>query len=297
MDLNDVNWSGERDGEIFTLTVDGQCLSGCHWKPQSPPIFVYLFSHGLCSSVEFNASLLREIPNHGGASLAVDHVGNGYSEGFRGSQTIPDMVQEAQALIRYARSLYPSTAIFLVGHSMGGLAVASFAIRAPPELSELAGIILLAPWLSTRPGRLPGTFATYVCRALSWLFPTITGDTGITPTNNSYPDAYKALVQGSPRFHPRATVGLLASVVTEMAEVGANWARFPNIPVLYIQAMDDNCVQPEVNLQFGQRLVSSGTQLSRLIVFDEGTHDVVKSHARKEALQAEFSFISDVIKQ
>jgi alpha-beta hydrolase superfamily lysophospholipase len=207
------------------------------------------------------------------------------------------MVHETQALIHYTRSIYPTTPIFLVGHSMGGLAMSSFAIRNVPELSEVAGIILLAPWLSTQPGRLPGTFATYVCKVISWIFPTLTGDTGIKPTNNIYPDEYKRVAEESPRFISKATAGLFASVVTEMNYVVENWSQFPDVPVLYIQAMNDNCVEPEANVKLGERLVESKSKVARLIVFDEGSHDVMKTHTRKEALLTELMFISDVIKQ
>jgi alpha-beta hydrolase superfamily lysophospholipase len=296
MDIEDVDWSGERDGDLFTLKVDGHTLSGCHWRPESPPSFLYLFFHGLCSGVEFHANLLREIPNHGGASLAVDHVGNGFSEGFPGSETIANIVHEIQALIHYARSIYERTPLFLVGHSLGGLAVSSFVLRGTPELSEVSGFVLLAPWLSTQPGRLPGSFTLSICRVLACMCPTITAQTGITPTNNPYPEQYKKLASDSPRFDSRATIGLLVSVVTEMRYVNENWLRFPDIPVLYLQSMDDNCVIPAVNVHLAHQLVCSRRRLARLRVFQTGGHDVMKSAARKETLEEIFRFVSDVNK-
>jgi alpha-beta hydrolase superfamily lysophospholipase len=92
MDIDDVNWSSERDGSLFWLPVCGRRLAGCHWRPASPPGFVVLFFHGLCSSVEYHANFLRVVPGRGGAALAVDHVGNGHSGGARGSQTVDDIV-------------------------------------------------------------------------------------------------------------------------------------------------------------------------------------------------------------
>jgi alpha-beta hydrolase superfamily lysophospholipase len=297
MDLADVDWSGERDGDIFTLIVDGHKLSGCHWKCPTSPNFLYLFFHGLSSAIEFHANVLREIPKHGGAVFAVDHLGNGYSEGIRGSGTLEDLVHEEQALVRYARSFYPETPIFLAGHSFGGLAVCSFVLRNAPELSEVAGVILLAPWLSTRPGRLPGSCAICVCRVIACLCPTISGNTGLSARNNPYPEEYKTLAMESPRFHTKATVGLSVSVVTEMRYVTDNWGRFPDIPVLFLQAMDDNCVIPAENVRYAQQLVASRRRLARMHVFGKGPHDVMKAPMRREALEEIFRFVADVNRQ
>jgi alpha-beta hydrolase superfamily lysophospholipase len=179
---------------------------------------------------------------------------------------------------------------------MGGLGIAAFALRAPPELAELAGVVLVAPWLSTRPGRLPGPLALAACRALAWICPALTADTGIRPENDAYPDACRRMVRASPRFNPRATIGLLVSVVAQMRWVAANWDRFPDVPALFVQAMDDNCVVPAENLRLAHRLATAGRRLARVKVFASGSHDPMKTRARRETIEELLRFFADAVR-
>ena len=129
MDINDVNWSCERDGELFEFESSGSTIRGCHWKCSKDPKYVLLFLHGLCSNVEFNANFLRVFPTisekypqlnyESGAALATDHHGNGFSDGT--TTTVNEIITEACDLIKYTRSIYKDLPIFLMGHSLGGL--------------------------------------------------------------------------------------------------------------------------------------------------------------------------------
>ncbi|EAX86051.1 hypothetical protein TVAG_295890 [Trichomonas vaginalis G3] len=298
MDINGVNWSGDFDGEEFELPVGKSHVCGCHWRcNDGEPDYILLFLHGLCNCVAFNANFLREIPNHKGAALATDHLGNGKSPGIRSYTTVWEIIEETKELIQYAAILYPSKPIFLMGHSLGGLAALTFALKHSTEVNMLAGIILHAPWLETT-GILKQNIVMKSFLTISNLiYPSLQLDTGLDVRKSCYHDGYKEMVLQSPYVNKYITPYLLKSVFEAMNFCKDNDNLYPTgLHMLFIQGMIDNLVIPINNINWAKSMKERFPDTHIEVVdFKNGPHDTTKYDTRKSSLTKLFHFINTVI--
>ena len=82
------------------------------------------------------ANFLAALADKGYNVVSVDPRGHGRSEGLRGSYTVPELVSDARAAVRYAKERFNGP-VFIAGSSQGG--VAAFYTAAADE--SLAGAI------------------------------------------------------------------------------------------------------------------------------------------------------------
>jgi len=292
MEIGKVDWSGEWDGEFFEIEVNGRHVKGCHWRHDSPK-FVFVFFHGLCSSISHNANFLREFPQIGGSSIATDHIGHGKSQGLPALTTVDEMVEEMCSLLRYARVNYPSTPIFLMGHSLGGLVMLTFLLKHRIEISFLKGVIAHAPWLSSAGGKDPKGWLLKVLKVLARFTPGKQIDSGLRIQYSPYPQEYKEMALALPFLCMNVTPSLLYSTVWAKEFVRNNVELYPReLPMLFLQGMKDSCVEIDVNLEWCSRLKElCGESSIAIKTLDEGFHDLYKSETRKESFDALLEFI------
>ena len=228
MDISEVNWSGEFDGETFELPVNNSYVVGCHWRCEGDAKYVLLFLHGLNNCVSFNCNFLREVPKHGGSAIASDHIGSGKSPGVNQYTSIEEICEETRQMIRYARVVYGDRVpIFLMGHSLGGLATLRFCLSHVTEVNMLSGVIAHAPWLDTGNALRPTPFLVSVVRLAAALAPRLQIPTGLKIENSCYPDAYKRMAISSGYAIMSMTPFLFNSVLSSMKFVKENRALFP----------------------------------------------------------------------
>ena len=300
MDIEDVNWSGEFDGETFELSVNDSYVVGCHWrcKNNEKPKYVLLFMHGLANCVSFNCNFLREIPNHNGSTLATDHKGSGKSPGVNSYTTIDEICEEIKQLIIYAKMLYKDVPIFLMGHSLGGLSALTFCMGHYTELNLLKGVIVHAPWLDTKGLNITPLFRSIIKLASKFL-PTLQLPTGLKIENSCYPDEYKKMALESGYAIMTMTPYLFNSVLNSMDFVLNNPDKFPKqFPMLFIQGTDDGCVKVEKNLKWAETITNlCGKEYIDTKIIENGPHDTTKYKTRREALETLFDFINKRISE
>ncbi|MBE5807121.1 MAG: alpha/beta hydrolase [Clostridiales bacterium] len=122
------------DIKIFSLVSehDGLSLSVAQLAPDGPKALVQL-AHGMAEHKERYFPLMEFLAGHGYASIINDHRGHGasvkspddlgyfYKDGGRG------LVKDLHQVTEYFRGEYPGLPLFLLGHSMGSLAVREYA--------------------------------------------------------------------------------------------------------------------------------------------------------------------------
>ncbi|OHT01367.1 Clan SC, family S33, methylesterase-like serine peptidase [Tritrichomonas foetus] len=292
MDINDTNWSTELDGECFELTVKKTIIRGCHWKCTDEPKFILLFLHGLCSNVEFNANFLRVFPSLGGSAIATDHAGNGFSDGE--VTTVYDISDEAVELIKYARQCYKETPIFLMGHSLGGLTVLYLTINKNPILlSEVTGIIPHAPWITTEDGRGPNAIQTAAIKTFYYINPKFKINSGLSIDASCYPEGYKSVARVNPHLNPFMSAKLLASALWSMEKVVNSIDLVPdNLPILFMQGENDNCVDTPRNIAWAEELKKNHEKDVTIKVYPKAPHDLFKWDSRKAAFNDLMEFIN-----
>jgi len=294
MEIDDVVWDGEYDGESFELLVENDVLLGCHWPcKEGSPKYVILYMHGLCSAVTFNANVLRIFSDHGGASLACDHRGHGRSPGNRSQTTIPLLIQEITQLILYAKLRYPDIPIFLFGHSLGGLASLCFCHRRPCASSLLKGVIITAPWLKAAKFPNPSIWIRMGLAIGSRIAPNFGINTGLDVSKSTYPQKYKDLVSKSSYMLVKASPLLINSVLPNMEYISSNPCQFPReMPILFMQGTSDKLVDLNTNVEWAKVVCSNNNcEDSELILYEGAPHDIMKSFARGDAFRSMFSYI------
>ena len=300
MDISEVDWSGEFDGETFELPVNNSYVVGCHWHSEGETKYVIIFLHGLNNCVSFNCNFLREIPKHGGSAIASDHIGSGKSPGVNQYTSIEEICEETRQLIRYARVIYgPDVPIFLMGHSLGGLTVLNFCLSHVTEVNMLSGVIAHAPWLDTGKALRPTPFLVSVVRLAAAIVPRFQIPTGLKIENSCYPEAYKRMAISSGFAKMSMTPFLFNSVLSSMKFVKENRHLFPTgLPLLFIQGTDDGCVNVENNIEWAEEVIEKQGEdtKSELKIIEGGPHDTTKYKTRKESLTTLFEFIRKVCK-
>lgn len=228
-----------RRSEGHVPGADDTALFHRSWLPQEPSCAVLLV-HGFgehCGRYEVIGSWLAR---RGCAVHAYDHRGHGKSDGPRCHvRRFDDYLDDAAAMLARLRDQHPTLPRFLVGHSMGGLVVATLARERAAAARDLAGLVLSAPALivSVSPW-LAGT-----ARALRWVAPRATLESGIDPQGLSTdPEVARAYV-ADPLVQSRLTLGLAAEMFAAIGRTGPGGADVA-LPLLVLHGTADPICSP-----------------------------------------------------
>ncbi len=105
---------------------------------------VAVLMHGFMGSKEGQMFdlIADSLSRHGIASVRFDFNGHGQSEGKFEEMTVPNEIDDAKAIIDYARSLYGGK-VALLGHSQGGVVASMTAGQLEP--GSIDAVVLMAP--------------------------------------------------------------------------------------------------------------------------------------------------------
>ncbi len=109
------------------------------WRPKGAARAVVVLSHGFNSHSAYYAWTATELVRSGYAVYALDHRGRGKSDGERFYvDAFSDYVDDLGTFIELAKAREPGLAVFLLGHSAGGVVASVYALQ---HQKELAGLI------------------------------------------------------------------------------------------------------------------------------------------------------------
>lgn len=130
----------------FSLTTSDNLSLACHnWQPAQKAKAVICWVHGMGEHIARYNNFATFLNGKGIAVVGFDHRGHGKSDGKRGhTPTYEQLLNDVEAVLKQATTLYPNTPVFLYGHSMGGNVVLNYLLRRKPNLR---GVIASAPWL------------------------------------------------------------------------------------------------------------------------------------------------------
>ena len=288
MDISEVDWNPDYDGETFEIEALGKIIVGCHWRCKNCETKnVIIYMHGMCSAVCFNANVLRVFAEHGCAAIATDHWGHGRSGNMNTATTIPMLLEELKTLIEYSRVLYKDIPIYIMGHSLGGLATLTFCLQHSTYINMVKGIIVTAPLLRNNAFQNPSKMLRLALNIGSKFFENILIPTGLGSARSVYPDAYKELVANSPYSQSAASCVVLYSSLTTMDKVQKQAKEFPKeLPLLFLQGSGDTTVHVGTNREWAKEIPHAEYH-----EFKDAPHDIMKSSYRKEIFEIIFKFI------
>lgn len=266
LDPREQTFTGKDGIGIFTRT----------WLPPGPPRAVVAICHGVNSHSGQYFWAAEQLVAAGFAVHALDLRGRGRSEGPRFYvESIADYVSDLAALIARAKAEHPGLAVYLLGHSAGGVVSCSYALD---HQAELAGLVcesfafkVYAP-----------DFALAVLKGVSHVLP----HAHVLTLHNrdfSRDPAIVAAMEADPLIageaQPAATVAALVRADERLeAEFGTI-----TLPVLILHGTADKATRPDGSQLFFD---TAGSPDKTLKLYDGHFHDLLSDYGR-EAVMAD----------
>ena len=226
---------------------DGTNINCADYFPASPAHSSIVFMHGLGEHCGRYAHLADYFCTRGFAVRTFDLRGHGKSSGKRGDIPHQDsLLDDAQQVMHDWQASCPTsvTRQLLLGHSMGGLFVAKFALS---KMCELHGLILSAPALAIYMNFVERS----LLKVLSSVAPSLTLSNGLKIQYLSHDPKVVASYLADALVHDRISARLLNSMLTTMHDVFTH-ASSLDLPTLLLVAGQDKLVDSTGSLRFAQ---------------------------------------------
>jgi alpha-beta hydrolase superfamily lysophospholipase len=206
------------------------------------------------------------------STFALDLRGHGLSDGRRGHA--PAFGSFVQDLDRFRREVLglvdPSTPIFLLGHSMGGLIALRYQEEYPGSFS---GAVIVSPWLATA---IPvPRWKANLANVLARLLPAFPFNADIHAELLSRDPAVVAAYRDDPLVHGRITPRLFVEASREMGLVFQRSDRITS-PLLFLLAGSDRIVDTTRSLAFARTLGAADVVIK---VYPDFYHEVLNEKA------------------
>lgn len=218
---------------------------------------------------------VAEALNRGGMTVwALDYRGHGRSGGRRGHcGRVGELLDDVGRVLAQMRAEHPRLPAVLVGHSLGGLLVLTYAVEHP---SAIRAVVASSPALDLA---VPPPRATvWVAQLLGPVLPTLTVRNGVHPEWLSHDPAVAAAYRADPLVHPFVTLGGYLAIRGAMARMRARAAQI-TVPCLILQAGDDRLVSVEASRRFAAQVSSPG---SAYRVYAGAFHELFNEAGRQQ---------------
>jgi alpha-beta hydrolase superfamily lysophospholipase len=245
---------------------DGTQLHCTDYFPASPVHSGIVFMHGLGEHSGRYAHLAAFFCERGFAVRTYDHRGHGKSSGKRGDiPHLNSLLDDAHQIVQDWQASCPTsvTRQLLLGHSMGGLFAAKFAIT---KVCTLHGLILSAPALAIYMNFVEQS----LLKVLSAIAPAITLSNGLKTKYLSHDPEVVTSYCNDPLVHDRISARLLNSMLFTMHDVFSH-ASSLDLPTLLLVAGQDKLVDSSGSLRFAQ---ASPDNYLRLHTYENLYHEI-----------------------
>lgn len=191
----------------------------------------------------------------GFAVHAYDQRGHGRSGGARGHiAAFAELLDDAEAFVATVRAEHVGLPLTLVGHSLGGLVVASLLAERRPAADDavLSGAALAQPELSR--------LRVVVARSLRTLLPRLRFASGLDPTGLARDPAVVHAYLADPLIFRHMTSSFAVEVLGAIERISAR--RDPiEVPLLVLHGADDPLVPAAGSQRFFGRARGPGSEL------------------------------------
>jgi alpha-beta hydrolase superfamily lysophospholipase len=237
---------------------------------------VIVLVHGLGEHSGRYDHVVARLVGEGYAVHTADHRGHGRSDGPRAFiEDMDNVVADVDTLVDRAVAAQPGVAVFMLGHSMGGLIALRYALA---HQERLAGLILSAALAQLDAVPKP---LELVGRALSVIAPRaplIAIDSALVSRDASVVEAYRS----DPLVHhgkvPARTAVQLADTV----------GRFPDtvgaitVPTLILYGTADGLCPPAGSMMLGERI---GAADKTVTAYEGLFHEILNEPERETVLE------------
>ena len=245
----------------FLRTEDGLNLYFRRDIPHRPRALILLL-HSLGEHSGLYSAAAARLNKAGYGVYRLDFRGHGRSDGPRGDvQNFEDYLRDTDAAVESARRAFPGLALILLGHSMGALVAASYAVAFPGKVDgevSTCGALRMIPALEFLRGCSRHTHRERWDERFSLLLPK-------RQEADSWQDDRQRL--------DSVTVRLAGKVWIQGADWFAPRMKELTTPLLILHGEDDSLVPPEISRWFYEGVSS---QDRRLLLYPEQGHSLLK---------------------
>jgi acylglycerol lipase len=238
-------------------TSDGLSLSTACWIPETPPRALALLAHGHAEHLGRYNRVIDALLANGFAVAGQDHRSHGRSDGRPRAlvSRFDDLVDDFRQMALRIQAEHPNLPVVLVGHSMGGLLAARYALRYQADLTAL---VLSGPAFIVEGGtnRVVNTLVHLLSRPFPAL-PVPRKEGG----NLSTDPAVEVQFAADPLcYHGKTRIRTAAQIVRAGADA-LKRAPCLAIPLLAMNGAIDPIVSPRGTEEFVLRAVSADKTL------------------------------------
>ena len=245
----------------FLRTEDGLNLYFRRDIPHRPQALILLL-HSLGEHSGLYSAAAARLNKAGYGVYRLDFRGHGRSDGPRGDvQNFEDYLRDTDAAVEHARRAFPGLALILLGHSMGALVAASYAVAFPGKVDgevSTCGALRMIPALEFLRGCSRHTHSERGDERFSLLLPK-------RQEADSWQDDRQRL--------DSVTVRLAGKVWIQGADWFAPRMKELTTPLLILHGEDDSLVPPEISRWFYEGVSS---QDRRLLLYPAQGHSLLK---------------------
>ncbi|MEM6284578.1 MAG: lysophospholipase [Chloroflexota bacterium] len=257
-------------------SADGTQLHTQWWLPDDGLRAVVALVHGWSDHSGRYMNMVHKLVPMGIGVQGVDLRGHGRSAGQRGHiNTWADFRADVIALLDDVEAHFGDVALFLYGHSMGGLIVMDYAIHHPDR--PLKGLISSSPLLT--PPNISPAYKT-IARMLSRVAPSMSLNPGADPNTVSRDPAVVEKYSTDPLGHNRATPRLSVEMEITMGAVMANLDGI-KYPFLLYYGTGDALVPAHVSQTI---LPSIGAEDRTRYEYADGYHELINDIIKEQVL-------------
>jgi alpha-beta hydrolase superfamily lysophospholipase len=239
MDAIESNWK----------THDGLTIFARDWLPEQEPTGVICLVHGLGEHSGRYDHVADRLVTAGYAVMAFDLRGHGHSSGKRGHALSAEQLHEdMDILVQKAKKRFPSTPVFLYGHSLGGILTLSYTLSKKPDL---AGVIVTG--LAVRTALQQQKLKIAMAKILGRIIPEVTLPSGLEPASIcSDPGVVDGYVC-DPLVHDRISFGMSILLLREIERLISRAPEF-HLPLLVMHGRNDRLGYPEGSEEFAAQV-------------------------------------------
>jgi alpha-beta hydrolase superfamily lysophospholipase len=273
MDCVEGTFSGFKDLELYY-----QC-----WRPEGERKAAITVVHGLGEHSGRYGNVVDWFVPKGYAVYAFDLRGFGCSPGPRGCiNEWADFREDVKAFLEFVREQELGQAVFLLGHSMGGLIVLEYVLHHP---EGLAGVIASGPALGVD---IPPLLMV-LSKMLSGILPRMTFNTGLDATAISRDPAVVEAYVNDPLVHSLSTPRFGTEFPRAIEWTQAHAAEM-RIPCLIVHGGADRLVPPEGSRIFYENMTITDKERQ---VYDGYYHEVFNDVGKEKVLGAVETWVEE----
>jgi acylglycerol lipase len=262
--------------EVHVTTRDGIILYQQCWLPESACRAVVVVVHGFNEHSGRYARLAADLNRQGYAVYAIDLRGHGKSKGPRAwIASFDEYLDDVRILLDRVAHEQPGKAVFLFGHSMGGLIVARMAIIRPPKVN---GLIFSGPAILIDEGVFP--VLRHLASFLSMVWPRLRLIRLGCQFISRDPQVVEDFKNDPVVFHGRFPVRTGAEIIRTANLVQHRMEKI-GLPFLVMHGTGDRAADPDGSRQLYDKASSSDKTLR---LYDGLYHEVFSEPEREQAV-------------